>query len=353
MLCGILRLRHDLDGALAACRRAGELAPGDARVLTGLADVLREQEKFGEALEMYGQAIDLDHEAIAPQLGAAAALARAGNAPMARRSYNRLLGGWDYAEDRVRLATAAFLATNREFEAALDMYERVEIPGNGALPTLLALYGKGYCLLQLGRPAEAEYFLSRLIERVPRDYDGPARGREFLFRSYEDLAGYFEGRGRSSKVESLLQSACGRPLAPTRLARRLANLLKTQDRDEAAGKILERALAEADPLEDPLELGESAILLARLRSGGGRRPLAEGSAALAALDRAGTRIEPSPRGAAHYRLARAYALAGRRDAALASLGRARDRGYLPVEQMAEDPDFLLLRREPGFEALLR
>jgi tetratricopeptide (TPR) repeat protein len=320
-------------------------------VLTGLADVLREQELYREATEIYGQAIDLDHEAIAPQLGAAATLARAGNTPMARRAYNTLLGSWDYAQDRVRLAAAAFLVTAREWDSALEMYERVEIPGNGALPALLALYGKGYCLLQLGRPAEAEYFLSLLIERVPRDYDGPARGREFLFQAYEDLAGYFEGRGRAGKVESLLQSACARPLAPSRLARRLAEIFKTRAREDEAARLLERTITNGDPQEDPLELAESAILLARLRSGGGRRPPAAGSPALAALARAAERIEPSPLGPAHYRLARAQALAGQPQAALDSLRRARDRGYLPRDQAVREPDFQALRREPAFEAL--
>lgn len=350
ILCGVLRLRRDLDGALAACRRAGALAPADARVLTALADVLREQERHGEAIEIYGQAIDLDHEAIAPQLGAAAALARQGNAPLARRAYNTLLTRWDYAQDRVRLAAAAFLAISRDWEQALEMYDRVAIPDNGTLPALLALYGKGYCLLQLDRPAEAEYFLSRLIERVPRDYDGPARGREFLFRAYGDLADYFESRGRGGRVGSLLEAAVGRPLAPTRLARRLAGLLQAGGRDAEAGALLERAVAGADPLEDPLELGESAILMARLRSGGGRRPL-RGPAA-AALRLVEGRIASSTIGPAHYRLARAYALAGQRQAAILSLERARRNGYLPPEQLRQEPDFEALRREPAFQALL-
>ncbi|HEU4402842.1 MAG TPA: tetratricopeptide repeat protein, partial [Candidatus Polarisedimenticolia bacterium] len=57
----VLRLRRETEASLAACRRAAALAPDEPRVLVALADSLRESERFSEAIEMYGQAIDLDH----------------------------------------------------------------------------------------------------------------------------------------------------------------------------------------------------------------------------------------------------------------------------------------------------
>ena len=38
----VLRLRQDTQGALAACRRAADIAPNDSRVLTALGEALRE-----------------------------------------------------------------------------------------------------------------------------------------------------------------------------------------------------------------------------------------------------------------------------------------------------------------------
>src|SRR5207245_5126025 len=127
---------------------------------------------------------------------------------------------------------------SEDYERAISLYGQIEVPDDASMPAILALYGKGYSLLRLGRDAEAEYFLSTLVDRVPRDYDGPARGREVLFRAYEDLADYFGKRGRERKVESLLRGACERPQAPTRLARRLAGLLDSRGKTAASGAVL-------------------------------------------------------------------------------------------------------------------
>lgn len=349
----VLRLRKDHDAALAASRRAAEIAPDDPRILSVLADALREAGLFAEAVEMYGQAIDLDHEAIVPQLGAAAALQKGGRGETARRAYGVLLERWDYAMNRTRLGAAALLVATQDFEAALAMYERIEIADNGSLPTVLALYGKAYCLQRLGREPEAEYFLSRIVERLPRDYDGPARGREILFDAYRDLVSLYESRDREGKAESLLRAACSRPLAPTPLARLLAARLQAKGRVDEAGDLLGRAILGADPREDPLDLSESALMLARLRATAGRRRPPPGSEAGRPLRLAAERVDSSPLGVVHYRIARAWALAGERDAALKSLERAGALGYLPLDLLAREPDFETLRREPAFEALLR
>jgi tetratricopeptide (TPR) repeat protein len=346
----ILRLRKEYEEALESSWTAATLEPHSPRVLTTLAHSLRELDRYHEAMEFYGQAIELDHEAIAPQLGAAATLHLSGHVPRALRTYVRLLEEWDYAHDRVLLGAAGALVIRRDYERALEMYGRIEIPENGSLPTLLALYGKGYCLLKLGREAEAEYFLSSLIERVPPDYDGPARGREFLFRAYEDLISFFRDRSRDRKVESLLRDACARPLAPTHLARFLVETLPEQN-EEAAG-VLAGAILRSDPLEDPLELGETAILLARVRTAGGKRRLPEDSEASRALHLAAERVAESPLGVAHYRLARAHALARDVDAALSSLERARRHGYLPADRLENESDFDPIRDEAAFRALI-
>jgi hypothetical protein len=57
-------------------------------------------------------------------------------------------------------------------------------------------------------------------------------------------------------------------------------------------------------------------------------------------------------GAAHYRMARAFALAGNRDRSLACLENARAAGYLPADQAAAEPDLESLRRLPRFQRLI-
>jgi tetratricopeptide (TPR) repeat protein len=241
--------------------------------------------------------------------------------------------------------------TVSDWEGALELYDRVTLPDDGSLPTLLSLYGKGYALLRLERAAEAEYFLSRLIERVPRDYDGPARGREVLFRAYDDLARYFADRGRADRSLALLRSATARPGAPTGLARRLAARLEADGATREAAEVLERALPAAPIDEDPLEIADTALTLARLRSAGGRRAIRERSEAGRALRLAGERVPADAPGAAHYRLARAFALARDPDRCLLALERARAKGYLPP-QAATEADFDSVRSLPAFRALL-
>jgi tetratricopeptide (TPR) repeat protein len=350
--CVVLRLRKDLDGSLAACRRAAELAPNDPRILTALGETLREADRHPQAMEMFGQAIDLDHDAIGPQLGAAGALLKVGNLPRARRMYDLLLRDWDYGENRTRLGAAALLVQMQDYEAAIQMYNSITVPDGTSLPAILALYGKGYALGRLGRDAEAEYFWSTLIERVPADYDGPVRGREILFNAYDDLVAYFRKRGRDRKVMSLLKSACGRPFVPTRLARALAEQLEAgKDAGEAAS-VLETSILGRDPFEDSLEVAESVLRLMRLRTASGSRRLPDGSAAARALDSVIAGFPAANPGAFHYRLARALALAGRGDESLESLKRAQEAGYLPADQMAGEPDFARIRQTAAFQALL-
>ncbi len=349
----VLRLRKDTEGALAACRRAAEIAPNDPRVLTALGEALREAGQHGQAMEMFGQAIDLDHEAIAPQLGAAGTLSKMGNLPKARAFYNVLLQKWDYAENRTRLGAAALLISLQDYDGALALYDGLTIPEGSPMPAILALYGKGYCLTRLGRQAEAEYFLSMLIDRVPVDYDGPPRGRDILFDAYDDLVAYFRERGHDRKATALLRSACDRPLAPTRFGRALAQELEAKKQVAAAAAVLETAILGSDPLEDPLELAESVLKMVRLRTAGGTRRLPDDSPAARALARAVDRLEASEIGAVHYRLARAQSLAQQRGAAFRSLGRARQGGYLPADQMTDEPDFARIRQDPDFQVFLK
>jgi len=352
-LCIVLRLQKDNEGALQSCRRAAEIAPEDPRVLAALGEALREGGRYQQALEMFGQAIELDHEAILPQLGAAGTLLKEGDNASARGLYNVLLQKWDYGKSRARLGAAALLVIAQDYEAALQVYGGLDVPEGHSLPTILTLYGKGYSLRRLGRDAEAEYFFSSLIERVPVDYDGPARGRELLFKAYQDLIEYFGSKGRDGKVLTLLQSACERPLVPTRLARILAERLEgRKGADEAAG-VLEKAILGADPLEDPLELAESTLKLVRLRTSNGGRRMQADSPVSRALTLATERLESTNLGAVHYRLARALALAQRREAAVKSLEHARASGFLPADQMAAEPDFETLREDPGFVILLK
>src|SRR5207245_6619966 len=129
-----------------------------------------------------------------------------------------------------------------------------------------------------------------------------------------------------------VRSACSRPLAPTRFARRMASRLEGRGKPDDAAAGLEKAITGSDPLEDPLELSDSALALSRLRSAAGKHRMAEGSAWGEALRLVARRIAPCPFGIAHYRLARAQSLARDIDAAIGSLDQARSSGYLPPDR---------------------
>jgi hypothetical protein len=95
------------------------------------------------------------------------------------------------------------------------------------------------------------------------------------------------------------------------------------------------------------------LLLARLRSSNGKRPIASGSPAAEALRAVSLRLSKKDApAAAVYRLARAKALAGDAEGSLACLDRARATGYFPAAQAAADPDFAILRGRPEFKRLL-
>jgi tetratricopeptide (TPR) repeat protein len=351
-LCIVQRLRRSLDASLAACRRAADLAPDAPRVLMALAETLRESGVYDGAMNLYGQAADLEHDSPLPQLGGAATLARSGATTIAARSYQAIL---DHHPD-VKLRALEGAAGNRvaagDYETALDLYQQAELPENGSLWTLLSLYGKGYALLKLDRGAEAEYFLSLVTSRVPSDYDGPARGREVLFLAYDGLVDWYAGRQRPERVEALLREAATRPLAPTRMARRLGTILHGRGKDAEAAGLLEQAILRADPLEDRLELADSAVALELLRSSEGKKAIPDGSPAGRALDAVAGRLDAKTPAAACYRMARAYSLARDADSSLSFLGRSRDGGYLPADQAATDPAFAFLRQRPEFQRFL-
>jgi tetratricopeptide (TPR) repeat protein len=349
-LCIIDRLRRALDDAVAACRRAADRDPDEPRVLVALAEALRESGRYDAAMELFGQAVDLDHESATALLGAAATLAKSGQFNMAGRAYDTVIEKYPFATMRALQGAAGMRISASDWEGALDLYDRVDLPEDGSLPTLLSLYGKGYALLRLDRAAEAEYFLSLLIERVPAGYDGPARGREMLFRAYTDLFTYFDEHRRADRALALLRSATAWPGAPTGLARTLAARLEARGSAREASEVLERAILAAAADEDPLEISESALALARLRSAGGRRAIPERSEAGRALRTAGERVPADAPGPAHYRMARAHGLARQPDQCLAALERARTRGYLPAQAETEQ-DLASVRALPRFRAL--
>jgi tetratricopeptide (TPR) repeat protein len=348
-LCTVQRLRRSLDASLQACRRAADIAPDAPRVLMALAETLREQGGWDAAMTLYGQAADLAHDSPLPQLGGAATLARSGATSIAARSYRGILDAFPEVRLRALQGAAGNRVAAADYEGALDLYEQVQLPENASLWTLLSLYGKGYALLKLDRGAEAEYFLSLVVARVPADYDGPARGREVLFLAYDGLADWFAGRKRPERVQAILREAAGRKLAPTRMARRLGGILHDAGKDAEAAGLLERAILAADPLEDRLELSDSAVALARLRSSEGRKAIPDGSPAGRALDTVAGLIDSKAPAAACYRMARAYGLARDAEASLSFLGRSRDAGYLPREQAAADPAFGFLKGRPEFQ----
>jgi tetratricopeptide (TPR) repeat protein len=351
-ICVVERQRLDLEAAIPSCRRAAALQPDSPRVLVAFAEALREAGDHSGAMRMFGQAADLDHESAVPQLGAAAALTRAGNWSRAGKAYDVLLDKFPFARTRALQGAAAMNALAGDYEGTLNLLDQVELPEDDFLPTLLSLYARGYALLHLDRAPEAEYFLSTLIARVPADYDGPARGREMMFRAYGDLVSYFEAQDRQGRVDALLKEACARPMAPLKLARERADRLSRAGKRDEAARALEAALAGADPREESIELTDTALLLARLSSDGGRRSIPARTEAGRALERVAGGLAARTPGAAHYRMARAFALAGDRDRSLACLENARAAGYLPVDQAAAEPDLESLRRLPRFQQLI-
>jgi tetratricopeptide (TPR) repeat protein len=351
-LCIVKRLQRDLDAAIASCRRAAEIAPDAPRVLLALAEALRESGAWDAARNLFGQAADLQNDSPLPQLGAAATLARSGAFSIAARGYKLVLERFPDVRLRALQGAAGARVSGGDYEGALDLFQEIDLPDDAALPTLLSLYAKGYALLKLDRAAEAEYFLSLVVSRVPADYDGPARGRDMLFLAYDALADWHAGRGRPERALALLREAAGRRLAPTRMARRAAPLLQERGKESEAAGLLERALVAADPGEDRIEIADSALLLARLRSSEGRRAIPKDSPTGRALDAAARRVDAKAPAAACYRMARAYGLARDAEASLSFLGRSRDGGYMPSEQAATDPAFTILRQRPEFRRFL-
>jgi hypothetical protein len=69
------------------------------------------------------------------------------------------------------------------------------------------------------------------------------------------------------------------------------------------------------------------------------------------MDRRLVRLQPDNE-TAHYNLACSLALSRRKSAALHSLARAIELGYKDFDWMSQDPDLEILRRHPGFVALL-
>ena len=173
-----------------------------------------------------------------------------------------------------------------------------------------------------------------------------------MFRAYGDLVAYFEAQDRQGRVDALLKEACARPMAPLKLARQRADRLARAGNRSDAARALEAALLGADPREESIELTDTALLLARLSSDGGRRSIPAKTEAGRALERVAGSLAGRTPGAAHYRMARAFALAGDRDRSLACLESARAAGYLPVDQAAAEPDLESLRRLPRFQQLL-
>src|SRR5262249_51537298 len=150
-LCVVERQRLDVDAALAACRKAAALQPDAPRVLVAFAEALRESGDQPAAMRMFGQAADLDHESVLPQLGAAAARARSGSYNRAGKAYEIILDKFPFARTRALQGAAAMNALAGDYVGSLELFDTIELPEDDALPTLLSLYARGYALLHLDR----------------------------------------------------------------------------------------------------------------------------------------------------------------------------------------------------------
>jgi tetratricopeptide (TPR) repeat protein len=199
------------DEALAAYRTAARIrearlgaSPQTAAALVAVASVLQEQRKSGEALAMYDRALaiyraqlgpgDLEHTG--PLLGRADALSMLGRLDESERSYTEAIAAYEPtgAKDNnlaIALYSRGLLSAKRErCDAALADHDRAaavfeELEGPRSTYLIYPLIGKGRCLIDLGRAAEAIPVLERAL-RLPadaRDAREVAGGRLYLGRA--------------------------------------------------------------------------------------------------------------------------------------------------------------------------
>jgi tetratricopeptide (TPR) repeat protein len=132
LLCELRRVESRRDDAVAACRRATELAPSRADLQLDLGDLLAQRDDgIDEALRAYLRASDLEPQNARPHLNLGALYERRG----------------------------------RHQEAEVEFREALEIDPN----LVQANAGLGSVLFMTGRLAEARGYLGRAIELRPRD----------------------------------------------------------------------------------------------------------------------------------------------------------------------------------------
>jgi tetratricopeptide (TPR) repeat protein len=216
------------DEAIAAYRTAARIrearlgaSPQTAHSMVAVASVLQEQQRSGEALAMYDRALailraqlgpgDLEHTG--PLLGRGDALSALGRLDESERSYTEAIAAYEPtgAKDTnlaIALYSRGVLATKRErCDAALADHERSaalfeELEGPKTSFLIYPLVGKGRCLIELGRAADAIPVLERALG-VPadaRDARDVAIGRAYLGRAQVETGR--DARGGLAKIRA-------------------------------------------------------------------------------------------------------------------------------------------------------
>ncbi len=164
------RLAGDVDGGIATLEDLTERYPGTIEVHSALGDALRMAERFEEAAEAYGRAIDLVEtpSQVHWPLFYARAIAheRAGNWDQAEADFRRAL---ELEPDQplvLNYLGYSLVEQRRNLDEALDMIERAVAgqPDDGYITDSL-----GWVLYRLGRYEEALPHMLRAVELLPSD----------------------------------------------------------------------------------------------------------------------------------------------------------------------------------------